>query len=127
MPYLKNLRGAQLKAGLPLDKVVAGPNGKTSRPDGITWMFKTLLKSNGMDATIRFHDLRHTAASLLASAGVPPKQLQAFLGHEDISVLYDVYVHLANEDTIATSPKMDDVLGQIGGTSESQNKMIRFC
>ena len=125
--YLKSLRDAQLKTGLPLDKVVSWPNGKTLRPDGITRMFKTLLKNNGMDTTMRFHDLRHTAASLLAGAGVSPKQLQAFLGHEDISITYDVYVHLANEDTIATSQKMDDILGKIGGDSELPDKMVRFC
>ena len=127
VPYFKNLRDEQLKAGLPLDKVVAWPNGKTLRPDGITRMFKTLLKNNGMDPTMRFHDLRHTAASLLASAGVPPKQLQTFLGHEDISITYDVYVHLANEDTIATSQKMDSILGQIERDTEPPEKMIRFC
>lgn len=127
VPYLKRLRDEQLKAGLPLDKVVAWPNGKTLRPDGITRMFKTLLRNNGMDTTMRFHDLRHTAASLLASAGVPPKQLQAFLGHEDISITYDVYVHLANEDTITTSQKMDSILGQIEGNAEPPEKMIRFC
>lgn len=127
IPYLKSLRDEQLKAGLPLDKVVAWPNGKTLRPDGITRMFKTLLKNNGMNTTMRFHDLRHTAASLLASAGVAPKQLQAFLGHEDISITYDIYVHLANEDTVATSQKMDDILGQIEGVSKPPDKMIRFC
>ena len=117
IPYLKDLMDEQLKSGLPLDKVVAWPDGHNLRPDGITRMFKTLLRNNGMDTTMRFHELRHTAASLLASAGVPPKQLQAFWGHGDISMTYDVYVHLANEDTVATSGKMDDILGQMESCS----------
>lgn len=66
---------------------------------------------------------------MLASAGVPPKQLQAFLGHGDISITYDVYVHLANEDTIATSGKMDDILGQMAGCSgfcSGSPKMVKL-
>lgn len=129
IPYLRNLRDEQLKTGLPLDKVVAWPDGHNLRPDGITRMFKTLLRNNGMDTTMRFHELRHTAASMLASAGVPPKQLQAFLGHGDISITYDVYVHLANEDTIATSGKMDDILGQMAGCSgicSGSPKMVKL-
>lgn len=63
--------------------------------------------------------MRHTAASMLACAGVPQKQLQAFWGHGDISITYDVYVHLANEDTIATSGKTEDFLGQMAGLEKS--------
>lgn len=128
IPYLKSLREEQSNSGIPLDKVVAWPDGHTLRPDSITSMFKKLLKNNGMDCTMRFHECRHTAASLLASAGVPPKQLQAFLGHGDISITYDVYVHLADEDTIATSSKMDDVLEDVKVRPENPEiKKVRFC
>ena len=64
----------------------------------------------------------------MASAGVPPKQLQAFLGHGDISITYDVYVHLADEDTIATSSKMDDILEDVKARPDNPEiKKVRLC
>lgn len=43
---------------------------------------------------IRFHDLRHTYASLMAAAGAPPKYVQEQLGHSSIQVTMDIYSHL---------------------------------
>jgi integrase len=43
---------------------------------------------------IRFHDLRHSVATLLLSAGVHPKVVQEILGHSQISMTMDVYSHV---------------------------------
>lgn len=43
---------------------------------------------------VRFHDLRHTYASLMAEAGAPPKYVQEQLGHSSIQVTMDTYSHL---------------------------------
>ena len=43
---------------------------------------------------IRFHDLRHSAATLLLSLGVHPKVVQELLGHSQISVTFDTYSHI---------------------------------
>ena len=43
---------------------------------------------------IRFHDLRHTCASLLLKNGVPMKQIQEWLGHSDFSTTANIYAHL---------------------------------
>src|SRR5436190_21281980 len=43
---------------------------------------------------IRFHDLRHSAATLLLSLGVHPKIVQELLGHTQISMTMDVYSHM---------------------------------
>ncbi|GAC1350604.1 MAG: hypothetical protein NVSMB27_34660 [Ktedonobacteraceae bacterium] len=43
---------------------------------------------------IRFHDLRHSAATLLLSVGVHPKIVQEILGHNQISMTMDVYSHV---------------------------------
>jgi integrase len=43
---------------------------------------------------IRFHDLRHTYASLLIANGEHPKRIQALMGHSSINVTMDVYGHL---------------------------------
>ena len=53
---------------------------------------KKLLAKAGLPA-IRFHDLRHTSASLLLSLGVHPKVVQELLGHTQISMTMDIYSH----------------------------------
>lgn len=112
IPYLKQLRMDQIKNGLLIDKVVAWPNGNVVRPDGITRMFSTILKNSGI-AKARFHDLRHTAATTLANAGVPPKQLQAFLGHDDIEMTLGVYVHANEHSAAETSATMGAAMDKI--------------
>jgi integrase len=54
---------------------------------------KLLLKKAGLP-NIRFHDLRHSAATLLLSMGVHPKVVQEILGHSQISMTLDVYSHV---------------------------------
>ena len=54
---------------------------------------KVLLKNAGLP-DIRFHDLRHIAATLLLSEGVHPKVVQELLGHSNISMTMDVYSHV---------------------------------
>ena len=92
IPYLKELLAKQKEAGLVMDKVVAWMNGKKVQPNSITRMFNTFLRKRGM-GHIRFHDLRHTAATLLANNGTQLKVLQNFLGHNDVKVTLGVYTH----------------------------------
>lgn len=112
VPYLKRLRTEQMKSGLLTDKVVAWPDGRAMRPDGVTRMFNTLLRNSGIEKA-RFHDLRHTAATMLANAGIPPKQLQAFLGHDDIEMTLGVYVHAPDNAAAETSNRMDETMRTI--------------
>lgn len=55
--------------------------------------FKKLLTRAGLPS-IRFHDLRHSAAPLLLSLGIHPKVVQELLGHTQISITMDVYSHV---------------------------------
>ena len=55
--------------------------------------FSPLLERAGLP-TIRFHDLRHTSATLLLSLGTNPKVVQELLGHSGIAVTMDVYSHV---------------------------------
>lgn len=54
---------------------------------------KKLLKKAGLP-DIRFHDLRHSTATLLLSKGVHPKEVQEILGHSEISMTMDTYSHV---------------------------------
>jgi integrase len=56
--------------------------------------WKPLLKKTGLPLDTRFHDLRHTCASLLLTKGVHPKIVQEMLGHSSISITLDTYSHV---------------------------------
>ena len=55
--------------------------------------FKCLLKQAGLP-DIRFHDLRHSTATLLLSIGVHPKIVQETLGHSQIGITMNLYSHV---------------------------------
>lgn len=57
-------------------------------------VFRPAVRRAGLDPALRFHDLRHTCASLLAAANVPPKAVQKHLGHSSVAVTLDRYTHL---------------------------------
>jgi integrase len=68
-----------------------------------------LLKRAGLPA-IRFHDLRHTAATLLLSQGVHVKLVQELLGHSSVAMTIDRYSHLLPSMGEQTANAMDAVL-----------------
>lgn len=111
VPYLQKLKEQQLASGQETDKVVAWMDGREVRGDFISRKTRQLMKKCDLPV-IRFHDLRHTAASLLAPH-VTPKQLQEFLGHEDISTTFGIYTHVLDEQKKATSAAMSDVLKNV--------------
>ena len=110
--YLKALKQSQERAGIELDKVCVFPNGDRVRPDYISSKTKKMMQRAGL-RVIRFHDLRHTAATLLAP-NVSPQQLKAFLGHYDKSVTYGVYAHLMDKERKATAETMNSILNNAG-------------
>jgi len=67
--------------------------GELIKPDYISTMFPVLLKKNGL-RRIRFHDTRHSCASLLLRYGISMKEIQAWLGHSDYSTTANLYAHL---------------------------------
>ncbi|MBR3254697.1 MAG: site-specific integrase [Clostridia bacterium] len=67
--------------------------GKIFRPEYITDHFSILLKNKNL-RHIRFHDLRHSCASLLLARGIPMKAIQEWLGHSTYSTTANLYAHL---------------------------------
>ena len=55
---------------------------------------------------IRYHDLRHSCASLLLANGVPMKQIQEWLGHSDFSTTANVYAHLDYNSKLSSADAM---------------------
>src|SRR5258708_12228463 len=61
--------------------------------------------------TIRVHDLRHTAATILLTAGIHPKVVQEMLGHSTIGATLDIYSHVAPALHSEAAAHFDSVLG----------------
>ena len=74
-------------------------------PHYITQRFPEILEKHKL-RRIRFHDLRHSCASLLLSNGVPMKQIQEWLGHSDFSTTANIYAHLDYNSKIDSAQAM---------------------
>ncbi len=76
-----------------LDYVCVDYMGRLIRPGRLTHSFCKILKQNNLKH-IRFHDLRHSCASIMLANGVPMKQIQEWLGHADFGTTANIYSHL---------------------------------
>jgi integrase len=72
--------------------------------------FKVRLKRAGLPEHLRFHDLRHTCATLLLRQGVNPKFVQELLGHRDVSFTLNTYSHVLPDMGDAVVGAMDAAL-----------------
>ena len=70
---------------------------------------KVILKQNGM-RPIRFHDLRHSCASLMLANGVPMKKIQDWLGHSDMGTTANICFHLDASSKIASAATIGNAL-----------------
>lgn len=80
--------------------------GNRIKPGYITTGFPKLLEKYGL-RRIRFHDLRHSCASLLISNGAPMKQIQEWLGHSDFSTTANIYAHLDYSSKVSSAKAME--------------------
>ena len=76
--------------------------------------WKPLLRRAGL-RDVRFHDLRHTCATLLLTKGVHPKVVSEMLGHSSIAITLDVYSHVIPGLGDAAATAMEDALGDDPG------------
>ena len=85
-------------------------------PHYLTSAFPKLLEKNNL-RRIRYHDLRHSCASLLLANGVPMKQIQEWLGHSDFATTANVYAHLDYNSKLSSADAMmnglSDALGAL--------------
>lgn len=95
------------------DYVCVNEIGDLIKPHYVTTSFRKLLDANGL-RTIRFHDLRHSCASLMLANGVPMKQIQDWLGHSDFSTTANIYAHLDYSSKLTSADAMLSGLGLAG-------------
>ena len=81
------------------DYICVNDTGNILLPNYVSKAFKDILVKNGMKV-VRFHDLRHSTASLLLSLGHNFKEIQWLLGHADIGTTMNIYSHLGTSEKI---------------------------
>jgi len=96
--------------GIPLkndDLIFSDLEGKPLLPDTVSHVWAKLVKRAGLEG-IRFHDARHTHASLMLKQGAHPKVVQERLGHATISTTLDLYSHVAPGLQEAAAARFDE-------------------
>ena len=91
--------------------VFPSPNGGPISPDSVRNMLRRVLKRAGLPY-VRFHDLRHTFATLALQNGVDVKTVSSILGHFSAGFTLDTYAHVTTTAQREAAKKMDGVLGQ---------------
>ena len=79
--------------------------GDLMNPNYLTSQFPEFIQNHGCKR-MRFHDLRHSCASLLLANGVPLKQIQEWLGHSDFSTTANIYAHLDYSSKLSLASAM---------------------
>ncbi|MBT2452130.1 tyrosine-type recombinase/integrase [Streptomyces sp. ISL-43] len=96
--------------------VFTTPKGKPLDPGNLTRRFRRLLHSAGL-RTIRFHDLRHSTATLLLEQGVDLVVIKELLGHAHIGVTAGVYANVR----LRLQRQAIDALGDVLGLTDDPN------
>jgi integrase len=79
--------------------------GNRIKPNYLTSAFPEFLTANGFKR-MRYHDLRHSCASLLLANGVSLKEIQEWLGHSDFAITANIYTHLEFDSKLKSAGKM---------------------
>ncbi len=114
---LKEHRTRQLEVRLKVGSaweesnfVFCNGHGGFLEPSQLHMMFRNLLKEADLPQ-IRFHDLRHSAATMMLTMGVHPKVVQELLGHSSISLTLDTYSHVLPSMQQEAMDKLDALFG----------------
>lgn len=87
--------------------ICVNAKGDIINPDYVTDAFSKLLKKNGL-RHIRFHDLRHSCASLLVSMGYSMKDVQEWLGHADYTLTANTYSHVDMSEKVKMANSVNE-------------------
>jgi integrase len=68
---------------------------------------------------MRFHDIRHSAATILLAMGVPAKVIQELLGHSNITITLNIYSHVLPSMQQEAMNKLDHLFG--GGENNEED------
>jgi integrase len=91
------------------DIVFSDPDGSLLLPDTVSHCFGKLMRQLGIE-DVRFHDLRHTHATMMLKLNINAKIIQARLGHSSYQVTMDIYAHLMSDSQIGAIEAFEDHL-----------------
>lgn len=91
------------------DLAFTNPNGWPLEPITLHRDYKRMLTAAGLPSKVRFHDLRHTAASLLLAQGVHLRVIMELLGHSSISLTANTYAHVMPAAMRDVADKMETI------------------
>lgn len=92
-----------------LEYICVDVDGRILNPDYISHTFRKLLKKNNLKL-IRFHDLRHSCASLLLANGISIKEIQTWLGHSNYNTTAQIYAHLSSNGLEHSAEVISNIL-----------------
>jgi integrase len=101
-------------AGLWQDQNLVFPSeiGSLLNPSNLrNRSFKRIKARSGVQKDLRFHDLRHTCATLLLSEGVNVKVVSEMLGHASIAITLNTYSHVLPDMQDSAAEVMEAALG----------------
>jgi integrase len=110
MAVLQAHRDRQPVVVIGWNLVFATEHGKPLSARNVVRAFKRFLLRHGL-REIRFHDLRHSHATLLLLARVPTKAVQERLGHSSVNLTSDVYQHILSSLQDDVAERLDEMLG----------------
>jgi integrase len=96
--------------------VFAHEDGSPLRPEWVSKRFHVLAATAGLPR-IHLHDLRHSAASLALSAGVPMKVVSERLGHSALAITADIYSHVTDEFARQSAERVADLISKPRGSA----------
>ena len=120
------------------DNPILFPSPRTGgywSPDAVSRINRKLLKNAGIEEHVRFHDLRHTFATMAISSGVDVKTLSSMLGHYSAGFTLDTYTHITNDMQRGAAEKIGSFMESATATTtleppdppeESRCKVIPF-
>jgi len=103
------------------DLIFPSPNGTILDQSKVNKVYKKCLQKAGLP-NLRFHDLRHSAATLMLQQGIHPKVVQERLGHSDISLTLNIYSHVLPSMQEEAAEKMDELF-TLTDVSEELNRI----
>ncbi|HEX9897301.1 MAG TPA: tyrosine-type recombinase/integrase [Dehalococcoidales bacterium] len=94
--------------------------GNPLLPDTITHSWIKLVRHTGLK-NIRFHDARHSHASLMLKLGIHPKVVQERLGHSSIQITLDTYSHVAPGLQETAAKRFDEIINNLVTTTITES------